>query len=484
MEDSIEYLVNNFPGIAVIIDDEYKIRRGNQIAYEAFGKLGVKRPDEYRFKPLTDIHTLDGSTAIDALRTGSPFYGYKEYKWKNRKRRILYCHLPTKINSSSRGVVILNIDFKKKINTLEDLVESFKANSHIYFSELEICLFDLEGKLNYVNRSVVNNSGLEAKDLIGESIKFFFDSEEEIELLLKRIALGNFVHTKKYINNKKSKDHLSRVVELISFPIIINGEMIGGIYLGLNLGGLIKHSDRIKKFNKIEDAGRMAFRVIHEVRNPLQEILAIAELGKINSNNEQTNLYFDSIKERIEQINNLMNEILELSNFHQLELFKYNINDIFSEILKEVFENCKKEKIKLEVELEDLEIKIDKSLFSKIILNLLNNAIEVLTNYEQNRKISIKAESKDNEVLFSIYNSGPEIPEKIREYIFDIFASTKGRNGTGLGLTITYYIVTRIFKGDIWFESNQEGTTFFFKIKQNIDKTMLISKEDTAYKGI
>ena len=483
------FLINNFPGLAVILDDKYRIKKGNRYAYNLYSKVAgeVANPDQLRNKNLSYFHPLRKTiNALKALDNGQPNYGYLEYNWEGVKRNILYCHLPAKLCDGSHGVVILNLDFPHPLRELKDLVEGFQQNYDIYFSQLGITLFDTEGRILYANKEVLDRSGLESEDLIGknlfENCKSYISKKYGIlgEFILK----GEFLHTKLYISKESimNNSSQSRVVEVICFPIEIDGQFLASICIGMNLSQLNKYSNQIKQFERLENIREMAFRVIHEIRNPLQEIMAVAELGKIKSGEDEIESYFEHIKTGIGWVNDLLNDIIQISDPTSLNLEKVDLDIFCQEILDDISREY--EDIYWESSIESMKIVLDKDLFKEIILHLVDNALDALLAKDGEKKIIINSSVQGEEIIFSIYNSGDKIPEKIRNTIFDPFTSTKGHNGTGLGLTIAYYIITKVYQGDIWFESDDTGTIFFFKIKKNIEKVILPAINNIDYKGI
>jgi nitrogen-specific signal transduction histidine kinase len=67
-------------------------------------------------------------------------------------------------------------------------------------------------------------------------------------------------------------------------------------------------------------------------------------------------------------------------------------------------------------------------------------------------------------VIFYIRNLGQKIPKEIQKKIFNKMVTTKGKNGTGLGLYISKSIIKVRFNGEIYFETNDKETTFFVEI--------------------
>jgi signal transduction histidine kinase len=118
--------------------------------------------------------------------------------------------------------------------------------------------------------------------------------------------------------------------------------------------------------------------------------------------------------------------------------------------------------------IKDYETKIEingyKTEFSQVILNILNNAIDVLNERGiKNKKIWIKI--KDN--LVEIEDNAGGIPEDIKDKIFEPYFTTKFQSqGTGIGLYMSKIIITKHFDSKLEVENSQNGAVF--KIMFNV----------------
>ena len=106
---------------------------------------------------------------------------------------------------------------------------------------------------------------------------------------------------------------------------------------------------------------------------------------------------------------------------------------------------------------------------------MLTNAIDALDEEQGEVKISTQKKG-DNEVLITVDDNGTGIPEHIRQRIFDVFFSTKGSQGTGLGLAVTKKIIEE-HEGSIEVQSSEnQGTKFVIRLP--IEKTATSSEQD------
>ena len=95
------------------------------------------------------------------------------------------------------------------------------------------------------------------------------------------------------------------------------------------------------------------------------------------------------------------------------------------------------------------------------LVNIIFNAMDAMP---EGGKITVKSEQEDSLVVLSVSDTGVGMPEGVKERIFDPFFTTRAPHGTGLGLSVTYGIITR-HGGNIDVESVQgEGTTFYIRL--------------------
>ncbi|MEM9005267.1 MAG: ATP-binding protein [Cyanobacteria bacterium P01_F01_bin.86] len=101
---------------------------------------------------------------------------------------------------------------------------------------------------------------------------------------------------------------------------------------------------------------------------------------------------------------------------------------------------------------------------NQVFLNILSNAIDALENYQTpQKKIRIQTEVIPNEwIVIRIADNGPGIPEVLRSRIFDPFFTTKlTSKGIGIGLYISYQIITEQHGGKFYYHSTpNKGTEF------------------------
>jgi signal transduction histidine kinase len=112
----------------------------------------------------------------------------------------------------------------------------------------------------------------------------------------------------------------------------------------------------------------------------------------------------------------------------------------------------------------------DKNLIEEMVLNLLNNAAEAMKTMEAGKNIAVASFVEDDHIIIQVSDSGPGVPQEIRDKILDPYFTTK-HEGTGIGLSLCHRIITD--HGGSLTVSNSEfgGAEFRIKIPINPNKS-------------
>jgi len=212
----------------------------------------------------------------------------------------------------------------------------------------------------------------------------------------------------------------------------------------------------------------------HELRTPVTAIKNSLDLiyKKTRDNLTETQLKFIEIAmESIERLTRHIENLLDLSKFEKgkfhLVLRPEDIGDIIEESVEFLKEEAIEKTHKLELAVdENLPLVLaDRRLLSRVISNLLDNAIKFTPDGGIIRIRACRDREKENFILVCVEDSGPAIPSMYRDSIFDKFSqleesSERLHQGLGLGLAISKEIV-EAHGGRIWLEKNPDGGNSF-----------------------
>lgn len=109
---------------------------------------------------------------------------------------------------------------------------------------------------------------------------------------------------------------------------------------------------------------------------------------------------------------------------------------------------------------ENMTLNGDVNSLVQVLNNLISNAIQAYEGTE-NQKIDLDLNMDGNNLVISVTDYGKGIPEDVQKKLFKEMVTTKGKNGTGLGLFMSYSNIRAHFNGNMRFESEVgKGTTF------------------------
>ncbi len=229
------------------------------------------------------------------------------------------------------------------------------------------------------------------------------------------------------------------------------GEMIGGIAHNLKTpimsisGAMEGMSDLIKEYDKSIDDPDVTKEDHHAIAKDMTEwvkkvesydsymsdIITAVKGQSVNMNDDSSAIF--TIKELLDRTNILMK--------HELKKSFITLN-----VVKKISES------------ETLYGNINSLI--QVLNNLISNAMQSY-NGEPNNVVDLVIDKKDNNIIISVIDHGSGIPKDIQEKLFNKMVTTKGKNGTGLGLFMSYSTIKGHFNGDINFTSKQGvGTTF------------------------
>jgi PAS domain S-box-containing protein len=219
--------------------------------------------------------------------------------------------------------------------------------------------------------------------------------------------------------------------------------------------------EALRRSERLAATGRLVATIAHEINNPLDALSNLMHLLKKNSSLDDGAAELVDLAQR---------EVLRLANISRQTLAPHRETKLpvvtrVSELLDDVYAmyrpRLQAAKIEVERKYEIAgEVTIYPSELRQVFTNLMTNAIDAIG---QKGRITISIEQGPaNEIVIKVRDSGTGIPEENRKLIFEPFFSTKGDQGTGIGLWVVKGIIEKL-NGHIEVESStagETGTTF------------------------
>jgi PAS domain S-box-containing protein len=334
-----------------------------------------------------------------------------------------------------------------EVNRVKTILENAGDAIHILDIDGNIFMFSdsFANSLGYTNDEIIK---LEVRDWDKE-----FNSED-IYQLIQNPKTFEAVHTR--------KDGTSFPVEIRTAGVMLDGKMyLYAASRDITERKIAQEQLRQKDMllyqqSKMASMGEMIGNIAHQWRQPLSLIsTTVTGLGvkmELGMQVEQG--------EMIEELNRVNDTVQFLSrtidDFQdylkpQQQNEEFNIKDVSIKNLAMFGKAFENNNIEIIMNFEDIHIKNSQNELLQVVLNVLNNAKDALKEIrEENRMIFITIYKENKNAVISIKDNAYGVPKNVLPNIFDAYFTTKHKSqGTGLGLYMSYQIITNRFHGMI-----------------------------------
>jgi signal transduction histidine kinase len=222
--------------------------------------------------------------------------------------------------------------------------------------------------------------------------------------------------------------------------------------------------DQLVRSEKLASVGRLSAGIAHEIGNPLAAISGLVELLQLGGLSQAEHEEFlGRIRAETDRIHRIIRELLDYSRTRPSEsaaLAHGNLAEVIDEAVKLIAPQKDLRQVTIERRIHDEKplVRAPAHELTQIVLNLLLNAADAVAG---EGSILIELTRADGQLLLSLSDSGPGIPDAVLGRIFDPFFTTKPPGkGTGLGLAVCLSLVER-FGGKLWAENMKGGGARF-----------------------
>ena len=234
-----------------------------------------------------------------------------------------------------------------------------------------------------------------------------------------------------------------------------------------------RFSDEVLRSKTLSTLGAFTAELAHEIKNPLNAMhiqmalleRAIQEIPKISEISKKDLLETVSVVQKeLIRLNEFVEECLHFSKTGELNKSYVDIYEILNEIVSLLTPQAQLNGIQVELEVHSAlpKIKVDRDKIKQAILNIMINGVEAMPD---GGKLRVSVKRNGNEILISCQDTGPGIPDEVKDKIFDLFYTTKD-GGTGIGLSFAQNII-QAHGGVIRLEQTHKGSKFVIAIPIN-----------------
>jgi signal transduction histidine kinase len=223
-----------------------------------------------------------------------------------------------------------------------------------------------------------------------------------------------------------------------------------------------KTQDALLANEKLAVAGRLAATIAHEIHNPLDAVSNLLYLMKGGVTAEEATQFMAMAEQELARVTQISRAMLGLYRESKAPV-PVHLKEMLQEILLLMDRRFTDHKVTVLTELNPAVTVLGfPAELRQVFTNLLTNAAEaageggvIRVSIFSREAGVLNGERIEAGALVEIADNGPGIPEDIRPHLFQPFFTTKGQNGTGLGLWVSHGIITK-HGGSIHLKSSTE----------------------------
>ncbi len=358
-----------------------------------------------------------------------------------------------KLKQAKEELEKANTKLKELYHTLEEKVEqrtrellaSEQKFRRLFENSGEVIFFcDPRGCISDINPSGVRLLGFKNKDeLIGRPMKEFFADERDWRQYMDTICAQGYI--KDFEARLVSRDGSEKFVIITANTIVgEEGCKTGCEGIAKDITNYRKMTEKLIYSEKMASLGQLAAGVAHEINTPLGIILGYAQLLKKEFRDQpEIAEELGIIESQAEVCKKIVSDLLSFARSSENTKGKkwISLNDCVVQTVDMIRHTFELDNIQLKLHLATglPEVWGDEDRIRQVILNLLNNSRDAIG---KGGEIHLWTYREDDFVVLEIGDTGTGIPPQIKDRIFDPFFTTKPpRQGTGLGLSVSYGII-------------------------------------------
>jgi PAS domain S-box-containing protein len=357
---------------------------------------------------------------------------------------------------------------------------------------------DANGCISMWNKGAEEATGLSAgtvqgkpfAEILPDFASRMHELEEAIETGIPARIDRHIIHT----------EGTPRIFEIVIYPLGTDGSK-GAVIRIDDITQRVQMDQLMVQTEKMMTVGGLAAGMAHEINNPLSGVLQSSQnitrrispdlpankttaeglgvdIATINEYLDRRGVlgFLDGIREAAERASRIVADMLAFSHRSTAEFLPVSINELLDTVvriaasdydLKKTYD-FKKITIIREYDPDLPKVACDLTEIEQVLLNLIKNAAHAMADRKNpsQQRITLRTIDDGDWARIEVEDNGPGMDEEVRRRVFEPFFTTKPIGlGTGLGLSVSYYIITEQHNGTIFVDSVLgEGSKFVIRL--------------------
>jgi PAS domain S-box-containing protein len=357
---------------------------------------------------------------------------------------------------------------------------------------------DAEFRVTHWNERAAENTGISADSARGEIVTEVCPILKKEKHLIRQALKDR--QARQHNKVARQTDRQLQYADITVYPLSTDGH--NGVVVRIDdVTDRVRMEELMIQTEKMMSVGGLAAGMAHEINNPLGGILqgtqnirrrlsaelkanqsaaeqAGIDLAKLADYLRQRNIldYLDGIETAGKRAAHIITNMLQFSRRSESRMAPTDLNQLLEKVI-ELAGNDYDLKKRFDFRQIELERQFDPSLplvactqteIEQVILNLLRNAAQAMSGPDQKQqpRIHLRTQYENDAARIEVEDNGPGMTEEVRRRAFEPFYTTKPvGQGTGLGLSVSYMIITHNHNGTIEVQSKpSQGARFIIHL--------------------
>lgn len=344
------------------------------------------------------------------------------------------------------------------------------------------------------NSTFLKTFNLSASDIIEENILEFLSTHKQYDMNLPKLenSLNRVKHSSETIVFEQHFKKINKYFTVEINNILVKGNSLGILMLfkditqhKLDMQALKDNQDILIERERLASLGQLIGGIAHNLKSPIMSISGATEgLTDLIKEYEESIVDKDvTIDDHLAIANDMrdwiskiksyleyMSDIITAVKGQAVALSENTVDSFTVEELTKRVDILMKHELKKALITLNLDLKVPTSLMIhgninglvQVINNMISNAIQAYKGKE-GQTIDLIITQEKNDVIVSVRDYAGGLPKEVQEKLFKEMITTKGKDGTGIGLFMSYSNIRAHFNGDITY-STEEGKGTIFNI--------------------
>ena len=398
---------------------------------------------------------------------------------------------------TGQGLLILSaiVDISERVRIDRELTRMRTYLKNIIDSMPSVLVgVDREGHVTEWNQSAEKATGVTAEDAIGQPFsKLFPELGSRLDDIQEAVRTQTPMRAERLITEKNGEPCYS---DVMIYPLLSDGSA-GAVIRVDDITSRVRIEQMMVQTEKMMSVGGLAAGMAHEINNPLSGVLQGSQniqrrmspdleanrrtaealgidLGLVYRYLDERGIlgFVDDIQQSASRASRIVADMLAYSRGTSADMEPVRVVDMLETVVRLASSDYD---LKKKYDFRQIEIVrdydpgletlvCDHTEIEQVLLNLLKNAAQAMAQADMPRppRITLRTHATDGYGCIEVEDNGPGMDEQTQRRVFEPFFTTKAvGSGTGLGLSVSYFIVTEQHKGTIEVSSNPgEGTCF------------------------